>query len=147
VNAITRAAALGILMLLLHTQAAEVAGQDIAVAAPNLVQVKFVNDRMRLMEVKLPRRAKIPAHSLSSSLLYALQGGTLTMLAANGEKQEINIKKNEAVWLKADAAHTTENTGKTKIHLLIVELHEPVQPPQASLPPPPPGAPGLMIQP
>jgi hypothetical protein len=98
--------------------------QDVAVVGPNHTKVRFVNKKVRITEISLTRHAKLPAHSNPACVIYPLQGGELTMTYNDGQKKVLTAKTNEPIWSDAEKAHTTENTGKTKLRFLLIELYE-----------------------
>jgi mannose-6-phosphate isomerase-like protein (cupin superfamily) len=52
--------------------------------------------------------------------VYVLEGGKLK-LTSSGKTDVLDIKSGQAIFLKAQS-HEAENTGKTNLHLLVVEF-------------------------
>jgi hypothetical protein len=53
--------------------------------------------------------------------MYVFNDGKLTLTPSKVKMQDVNLKAGQAFWFDA-TAHTTENLGKTDVHLLVFEL-------------------------
>jgi mannose-6-phosphate isomerase-like protein (cupin superfamily) len=53
-------------------------------------------------------------------VVYVLNGGK-TKLTSSGKTDVMDLKNGQAMFLNAQS-HDAENTGKTDLHLLVVEL-------------------------
>lgn len=63
-------------------------------------------------------------HAHPDFSLYVLEGGTVELTAENGNKQNIEFKKDMAVVLPA-TTHSAKNIGKTTLKLIVVEVNRP----------------------
>jgi mannose-6-phosphate isomerase-like protein (cupin superfamily) len=54
-------------------------------------------------------------------LIYVLEGGTVKATTKDGKSKTTDFKKGQTLWMDA-VTHETQNIGKTKLHLLLVEL-------------------------
>ena len=63
-------------------------------------------------------------HAHPDFALYVLEGGTVELTAEDGNKQNIEFKKDMAVVLPA-ATHSAKNIGKTTLRLVVVEVNRP----------------------
>jgi quercetin dioxygenase-like cupin family protein len=83
---------------------------------------KFImeNDRVRVLEASFKPGDKAIMHDHPDHLVYVLSDGKIN-LKSSGKTDLLDLKKGQAVFLKAQS-HEAENTGKTDLHLLVVEL-------------------------
>ena len=83
---------------------------------------KFImeNDRVRVLEVQLKSGDKAAMHHHPDHVVYVLKGGK-AKLTSSGKTDELDLKTGQAMFIKAQS-HETENTGKTDLDLLVVEL-------------------------
>lgn len=63
-------------------------------------------------------------HAHPDFALYVLEGGTVELTAHDGNKQNVEFKKDMAVVLPA-ATHSAKNIGKTTLRLIVVEVNRP----------------------
>ncbi len=102
------------------------AGNDmdpIAVGA-GMYKLHYENDRVRVMEVTFEPGAKIGMHSHPDHAVYFIEGGQLKVTTPDGKEAMLDAKTGDAAWLSAQT-HQGENTGKTRIRILVTELKEP----------------------
>jgi quercetin dioxygenase-like cupin family protein len=78
------------------------------------------NDRVRVLDVLLKPKDKAAMHSHPDHVVYVLKGGKLK-LTSSGKTDVSDLKTGQAMFFKAQS-HEAENTGKTDIELLVVEL-------------------------
>ena len=96
-------------------------GQDPTKVAPQFYKMKLDEKGVRVLEVSLAPGDKIPTHSHPDHVGYALTAGTLTITETGKEPQKIDLKVGDAMFLPAQT-HQGENTGKTTLKLVVVEL-------------------------
>jgi quercetin dioxygenase-like cupin family protein len=63
---------------------------------------------------------KAPMHSHPDHVVYVLKGGKLK-ITTSGKTDVFDLKVGQAVFFKAQS-HEVENTGRTDVDLLVVEL-------------------------
>ena len=94
--------------------------QDPLKVAKNVYKFIMENDRVRVLDVLFKPNDKAVMHSHPDHLVYVLEGGKLK-LTSSGKTDVLDIKSGQAIFLK-EQSHEAENTGKTNLHLLVVEL-------------------------
>jgi len=88
--------------------------------AKNVYKFIMENDRVRVLEASFKPGDKAIMHDHPDHVVYVLNDGKIN-LKSSGKTDVLDLKKGQAVFLKAQA-HEAENTGKTDLHLLVVEL-------------------------
>ncbi len=88
--------------------------------AKNVYKFIMENDRVRVLEASFKPGDKAIMHDHPDHLVYVLNDGKIN-LKSSGKTDVLDLKKGQAVFLKAQS-HEAENTGKTDLHLLVVEL-------------------------
>jgi len=78
------------------------------------------NDRVRVSNVLFKPNDKAPMHSHPDHVVYVLKGGRLKIITS-GKTDVFELKIGQAIFFKAQS-HEVENTGKTDVDLLVVEL-------------------------
>lgn len=94
---------------------------DAVAASPEHYSVKADNGRARLLEVRLPKGAKVPLHVHPERLIYVIQGGSLRTTDTAGQTSDITLTAGQALALRGET-HTLENTGRKELVLLEIEL-------------------------
>ncbi len=94
--------------------------QDPLKVAKNVYKFIMENDRVRVLEVSFKPGDKAVMHSHPDHVVYVIEGGKVKM-TSSGKTDMMDMKNGQAVFLKAQS-HEAENTGKTNVHLLVVEL-------------------------
>ena len=95
--------------------------QDPAVVNARTIKVKFENDRVRVLEAKLPPGVKEQVHSHPAYVIYVQAGGKVRNYAADGKTTESEMKTGEVLY-REPLTHAAENIGNTTLHLILVEL-------------------------
>ena len=88
--------------------------------AKNVYKFIMENDRVRVLEASFKPGDKAIMHDHPDHLVYVLSDGKINM-KSSGKTDVLDLKKGQAIFLKAQS-HEAENTGKTDLHLLVVEL-------------------------
>jgi mannose-6-phosphate isomerase-like protein (cupin superfamily) len=94
--------------------------QDPLKAAKNAYKFIMENDRVRVLQVQLKPGDKAAMHHHPDHVVYVLKGGRAKM-TSSGKTDVLDMKAGQAIFLKAQS-HEAENTGKTDLDLLVVEL-------------------------
>ena len=86
--------------------------------------VVMENDKVRVYETQFkPGDVNKAVPSASNRVIRALKGGTITRTYADGKTEKVEYKTGEAKFVEGTkVAYTAKNTGKTEIHLYIVQL-------------------------
>src|SRR5438309_12033391 len=101
--------------------AATVCAQDPAVVNSKTIQVKFENDRVRVLEANLPPGVKEQVHSHPAYVIYVLEGGRYRNYASDGKVTEGELKTGEVLY-RDPLTHAAENIGDKPLHMILVEL-------------------------
>ena len=88
--------------------------------AKNVYKLVMENDRVRVLDLFLKPGDKAAMHYHPDHVVYVLNGGK-AKLTSSGKTDGMDMKSGQAIFLKA-LSHDAENTGKTDLHLLVVEL-------------------------
>jgi hypothetical protein len=100
---------------------ATAAAQDPVKVAPENYKVLLNNAHVRVLDFTLKPGQKIPMAARPNRVVYSITPGTATLTGSDGKTTTMTRKAGEAWWRGAESL-TVENTGKTEIHNLIVEL-------------------------
>jgi quercetin dioxygenase-like cupin family protein len=91
--------------------------------SPEVYSVLLEDERVRILEMKLPAGQSDSEHVHSAEAVYFLNGGKANIHLPNGETVEAEVPDggvlSNAMW-----KHRVENVGETDIHAVIVELKE-----------------------
>jgi quercetin dioxygenase-like cupin family protein len=88
--------------------------------AKNVYKFVMENDRVRVLEVIFKPGDKAIMHSHPDHVVHVLKGGKAKM-TSSGKTDLLELKTGQTIFLKAQS-HEVENTGKTDLDLLVVEL-------------------------
>ena len=80
------------------------------------------NDRVRVVDTLFKPDDKAPMHNHPDDVVYVLKGGKLK-ITTSGKANMFDLKTGKAIFFKAQS-HEVENTGKTDVDLIVVELKE-----------------------
>jgi len=101
--------------------AATVCAQDPAVVNSKTIQVKFENDRVRVLEGVLPPGVKEQVHSHPAYVIYVVEGGRYRNYASDGKVTEGEFKTGDVIF-REPITHSAENIGDKPMHFILVEL-------------------------
>src|SRR5712691_10967304 len=101
--------------------AAAVYAQDPAVVNSKTIQVKFENDRVRVLEAILPPGTKEQVHSHPAYVIYVVEGGRYRNYASDGKVTEGEFKTGDVIF-REPITHAAENIGDKPMHFILVEL-------------------------
>ena len=101
--------------------AATVCAQDPAVVNSKTIQVKFENDRVRVLEANLPPGVKEAVHSHPAYVIYVVEGGRYRNYASDGKVTEGEFKTGDVIF-REPITHSAENIGDKPMHFILVEL-------------------------
>jgi quercetin dioxygenase-like cupin family protein len=94
--------------------------KDPMIVANNVYKFLMENDRVRVLQVTFKPGAIAKMHYHPDHIIYALKGGTLK-LTSEGKPSDVKLEAGQVMFLNAQN-HEAENTGKTTVDLVVVEL-------------------------
>jgi quercetin dioxygenase-like cupin family protein len=94
--------------------------------APEVYTVMSVDERARIMEMKLPAGASDREHSHPAEVAFFLKGGKARIHLPDGESMEVEVPDGGLISHEA-WTHRVENIGETDIHAIIFELQQTVE--------------------
>ncbi|BCW92614.1 MAG: hypothetical protein ACOY7U_09355 [Acidobacteriota bacterium] len=98
-----------------------VLAQDAVKALPANSKVLVDNDDVRVYEFWAKPGEKVAMHSHPRTVVYSLTDATATLTGADGKSQVSTFKAGQAIY-HGPVTHKAENTGKTDIHFVVVEI-------------------------
>jgi quercetin dioxygenase-like cupin family protein len=110
-----------ILFYIVIFSAVSLNAQDVTKVTPKNYKVLIDNEKVRVIDNMSNPGDKSAWHSHPDYLVYVIEGGTSKMTTKDGKTKTTEFKKGQTLWLDA-TTHETQNIGKTKIHLLLIEL-------------------------
>jgi len=100
--------------------------QDMAATAGEQAKVVLDNEKVRVIQLDIAPGGKTGMHSHGDNLVIYLTGGDATQTDADGAKKQRHTEAGEVMW-SGPVTHDTENTGKSAVKVLVVELKEPAK--------------------
>ena len=100
-----------------------VRAQDPAVVQSSTVKLKFENEKVRVLEAKLPPGVKEKVHSHPAYVIYVMAGGKVRNYASDGKITEAELKTGDVLY-REPLTHAAENIGTTTLHMILVEMKE-----------------------
>ena len=85
--------------------------------------IKFENDKVRVLELRLKPGEEEGFHSHPQYLLYALTTYRVKNTTEDGTAKVFERKAGDVFWGEP-ITHKGENVGETEVHALIVELKQ-----------------------
>ena len=95
--------------------------QDPLKVDPSVYKVKLEEKGVRLFEVSFEPGQKIATHSHPDHVVYAITSGQITITEVGKDAKTMDVKAGDAMYLPAQTHHA-QNTGKTSLKLVVVEL-------------------------
>ena len=89
--------------------------------SPQLYDVRFDNDRLRVLEYRAKPGQKEPMHSHPPGVVYLFSDSIMRTTLPDGTTSETSRKAGELYW-RDFTTHAAENIGETESHALAVEL-------------------------
>ena len=89
--------------------------------SPQLYDVRFENDRLRVLEYRAKPGQKEPMHSHPPGVVYLFSDSIMRTTLPDGTTSEAPRKAGELYW-RDYTTHAAENIGETESHALAVEL-------------------------
>jgi hypothetical protein len=115
---------------------------DALIAAPAYHRLLLENDRVRVLDVRIPRGETVPVHTHKWPSIVYVQS-TTDFIRRDGQGKVIFDSRtaptfpsdSPAQWLPPLPPHSVENIGTSEIHLFTVELKDSESPSSAGVPP------------
>ena len=96
-------------------------------SAASGLQVRFENDRVRVLELRVKPGEREAQHTHPQYVLYALTDYRVRNTSADGTAHVFDRKAGDVFWGEP-ITHSGENIGTTEVRALIVELKTPKTP-------------------
>ena len=87
------------------------------------LSVRFENDRVRVLELRLKPGEREGMHTHPAYVLYALTDYRVKNTSADGTVRVFERKRGDVFWGEP-VTHGGENVGETEVHAVIVELKQ-----------------------
>ena len=89
--------------------------------SPQYYTVRLENDRVRVLEYRLPPGRKEAMHTHPPRVVYELTDSTVRMSGPDARPGDSTGKAGEVFW-GDETTHALENIGTTEVHAIAVEL-------------------------
>jgi quercetin dioxygenase-like cupin family protein len=111
---------------LLCLAASAVLAQDVmkVTGGPETHKVLLDNDRVRMMDVRIPAEQKVAMHSHPPNTVYFVTACKLKATGPDGKSQINEPQAGTAIWRPSETEHAVENVGPAECHLVQTELKE-----------------------
>ncbi len=96
--------------------------QDAVQVSPSVNHVLVDNAHIRVVKSTFKPGAAEGTHTHPAGWYIVTKGGTLKITHADGKTDEWQAKVGEQAWQEAEAPHKAENTGKTTLEYIYVEV-------------------------
>lgn len=103
------------------SSAGQNSSQDPVKLSPQYYTVRLENDRVRVLGYRLKPGETEVMHSHPAYVVHFLSSATSRTTLPDGTKSETTVKNDDLVW-REPVSHTTENIGRTELHLVLVAL-------------------------
>jgi quercetin dioxygenase-like cupin family protein len=100
--------------------------QDPVTANPEFFKVLAEDERVRVIDDKVPAGAKVAMHSHPPYVVYPLSSYRMKFTFPDGTSRIVDVEAGKAR-IAPPIAHAEENIGTTEAHALLVELKEPMK--------------------
>jgi quercetin dioxygenase-like cupin family protein len=94
---------------------------DIVKISPDVHQVLFENDVIRVLEVTVKPGDKVPMHTNPENVNYIVKPGTLRLIGPDGASVELNLSERQVIPAPV-GRHAVENIGATEVRTICIEL-------------------------
>jgi len=98
------------------------AAQDPVKVASAQYSLIAENDHVRVLRATLPPGVTTAMHSHPAHIGVTLTGGSLRMGLPDGKSVDMEAKPDQVMPLQAAGSHTTTNTGKAPIEVIVIEM-------------------------
>jgi hypothetical protein len=102
----------------------ESAAQDPVKEHPDMFKVLLENDRVRVIDDRVPAGAKVNMHSHPEYVVYPLSSYTMKFTFPDGTSRVVDVQQGTPRYV-AGMVHAEENIGNTDAHALLIEIKPP----------------------
>lgn len=96
--------------------------QDAVKVSPDINHVLVDNASVRVVRSTFPPGAAEGVHTHPAGWYIVTQAGTLKVTHAGGKSEQWKPAVGEQAWMEAEGPHRAENTGKTTLEYILVEV-------------------------
>jgi quercetin dioxygenase-like cupin family protein len=94
---------------------------DIVKISPEVHQVVFENDVIRVLEVTVKPGVKIPMHTNPENVNYIVKPGTLRLIDPDGSSMDLDLAERQVIPAPV-GRHAVENVSGREIRTICIEL-------------------------
>ena len=94
---------------------------DAVDVAPDVYEVLFENDRVRVLDVRAEPGTGSPMHSHPDSVMHAVRDAHIVVASPDGDEQRADVPAGATFWNGA-TIHAVRNVGDDPVHFIRVEL-------------------------
>ncbi len=94
---------------------------DIVKISPDVHEVLFENDVIRVLEVTVKPGAKVAMHTNPENVNYIVKPGTLRLIDPDGSAVDIVLAERQVIPAPV-GRHAVENVGATEVRTICIEL-------------------------
>ena len=99
--------------------------QDAVATNPDLFRVLLENERVRVLDQRVPQGRKENRHSHPAYVKYTLSSYRATVTYPNGSTSSMRrVNPGQVMWFNAET-HAQRNSGRTEMHTIMFELKGP----------------------
>jgi len=95
---------------------------DAVQVSPQFYTVRLDNERVRVLDYRLPSGQSEPLHTHRAGIAYVIRGAKLRTMSEDGVPSEGMLKAGDVHWREKNVTHAVQNIGDTDLYALIVEL-------------------------
>lgn len=96
--------------------------QDVVKTNPKQAKLLCDTAGVRMVLVSWKPGQQLAPHTHPVSEMYVLSGGQLTVTHTAGSVDTLNLKTGDYMQTPPEIQHTTKNTGKTNVKIILVEI-------------------------
>jgi quercetin dioxygenase-like cupin family protein len=94
---------------------------DIVEISPDIHEVIFENDQIRMLKVTVQPGDTVPMHRNPENINYILRPGTLRLTSPDGSVVEVELTEGQLIPAPV-GSHAVENVGGTVVQTICIEL-------------------------
>lgn len=98
--------------------------QDAVTIAPDLHEVIFENDKIRVLKVTVKPRDKAAMHWHPENINYILASGKLKFTKPDGTVAEVELTEGQVTSSPTASSHEVENVGESEVQTIQVEMKQ-----------------------
>jgi len=94
---------------------------DAVALAPDIHEVLFENDKIRMLKVTVKPGDTVGMHSNPQNVNYVLKAGTLRFTNPDGSTIDVDLTEGQVI-PAPEGTHAVENIGKTTVQSIGIEF-------------------------